>query len=52
MGLQDNGRFTTDLLGRIRSSDSDPRTGPFHQMRVTAGNTACNVNGVFGVLNI
>ena len=26
--------------------DGDPRTGTFHQMRVTMGDTACSVNGV------
>ena len=27
-------------------SDGDPRTGTFHQTWVTAGDTACSVNGV------
>ena len=31
-----NGRFTTDLQGRLRTSDGDQRTGTFLQMRVTA----------------
>ena len=26
----------------------DPRTGTFHQTQVTAGDTACSVNGVLG----
>ena len=30
-------------------SDSDPRTGMFHQTLVTAGDTACNVNEVLQV---
>ena len=41
-----NGQFATDSQGHIRTSDGDPRTGTFHQTRVTAGDTACNVNGV------
>ena len=44
--MQGNGWFATDSQGRIRTSDGDPRTGMFHQMRVTTDDTACNVNGV------
>ena len=43
-----NNRGTHKVIGRIQTSDSDPRTGTCHQMRVTAGNTACNVNAVLG----
>ena len=39
-----NGCFPTDSQGHIGTSDGDPRTGTFHQMRVTVGDTACNVN--------
>ena len=45
---QGNGRFTTDLQGRLWMSNSDPRTGTFPQMRPTVGDTACNVKGVQG----
>ena len=31
---QGNGRFTTDSQGHIQTSDGDPRTGTFPQMRV------------------
>ena len=34
---QGNGQFATDLQGHIQMLDSDPRTGKFHQTRVTAG---------------
>ena len=30
----------------------DPRTGTFHQMRVTAGDTACSVKGVSECLKL
>ena len=40
------GCFATDL--RKRMSDDDTRTGMFHQMRVTVGDTACSVNGLQG----
>ena len=44
--MQGYGRFSTDLQGRIWTSDDDSRTGTFHQTRVTAVDTACSVNGV------
>ena len=43
---QGNGRFATDLQGFVRTSDGDPRTGTFHRMRFTAGDTTCSVKGV------
>ena len=36
----------TDLQGRILTSHGYRRTGMFHQMRDTVGDTACNVNVV------
>ena len=45
-GAQGKGWFATDSQGCIQRSDSDSRTGTFHQTQVTAGDTACNVNGV------
>ena len=44
--LKGNGRFTTESQGHIQISDDDQRTGTFLQMRVTMGDTACNVDGV------
>ena len=41
-----NGWFASDSQGRTRTSDGDPRTGMFHQTRVTVGDTACSVKGV------
>ena len=34
----------TDSQGRIQTSDSDPRTGMYHQMRVTLGDAASSMN--------
>ena len=31
-------------------SDGDPRTGTFHQTRITVGNTTCYINGVLYVI--
>ena len=50
--LLGGGRFATDLQGRIQMSEGDPRTWIFHQMLVTAGYTACNVNGVLNMLRV
>ena len=47
--VQGNRWFATDLQGRKRTSGVDPRTGMFHQMRPTTGDTACSVNGVLPV---
>ena len=44
--VQGNGPFATDSQGCIQMSDGDPRTRTFHQTRLTAGDTACNVNGL------
>ena len=44
--MQGNGRLATDLQGCIRTSNGDPRTETFSQMRVTMGHTACSVKGV------
>ena len=41
-----NGRFATDPQVRKQMSDSDTRTGTFHQTPITAGDTACSVKGV------
>ena len=43
---QGNGRFATDSQGHLQMSDGDPRTVPFSPNVVTAGDTACSVNGV------
>ena len=40
----------TDSQGLMWMSDSDLRTGTFHQQWVTAGDTACSVNGVQGTI--
>ena len=39
------GRWATDSQG-IWTPGGEPRTGTFHQMRVTAGDAACSVKGV------
>ena len=44
--VEGNGRFATDLQGRKQISGGDPRTGTFHYLWVTMGDTACSVNGV------
>ena len=41
--MQGNEWFATDLQICKSTPESDPRTGTFHQMRVTAGDTACIV---------
>ena len=43
---QGSEQFATDSQGHIWMLDGDPRTEMFHQTRVTAGDTACNVNVV------
>ena len=48
LDTQSNGRFTTDLQVCKRASDSDPRTGTFHETRGTVSDTACSVKGVLG----
>ena len=44
--MQGNGQFAIDLKGCLQTSDEDPRTGTFPQMRPTMGDTACSVKGV------
>ena len=44
--LQGNGQFATDSQGCLQTSDEDPRTGTFPQMRSTMGDTTCSVKGV------
>ena len=44
--MQGNARFAIDSQGHIRTSDSDPRTGTFSEMRVTARDILCSVKGV------
>ena len=44
--VQGNGRLATDSQGGMQTSDGDPRTGMFHRMQVTVGDTACSVKGV------
>ena len=44
--VQRNGRFATDLQSLKQTSGCDPRTGTFHQMWPTAGDTSCSVKGV------
>ena len=50
--MQGNGRFSTDSQAHIQTSDGDQRTGMFHQIQVTVGDTACSVNGVLAIINI
>ena len=38
--------LTHKVACHYQTSDNDPRTGIFHQMQVTAGDTICNVDGV------
>ena len=44
--MQGNGQFANHLQGHKRTSGSDPRTGTFHQKKVTVDDTACSVKGV------
>ena len=37
------GWWDIDSQGCTRMPGGDPRTGTFHQMQVTAGDTACTV---------
>ena len=41
MCKQGNGRFATDLQGRLQTSDGDPRIGTFPQTQVIVGDTTC-----------
>ena len=48
--MQGNGWFATDSQGPIRMSDDDPRSGTFHQMQVTVGDTIYSVKEVLNLV--
>ena len=40
------------LTGCLWTSNSDPRTGTFHKMQVTMGDTACIVKRLIGACTL